>query len=246
MTIQRFLGSVEELGEREIGVVAATAQLARDGHVLEPSGINLTNYRKNPVVLWSHNPEQPVAACTAIAVENGALGARIEFAPTGASATADEICALVKSGIVRGVSIGFDPVEAEPLDPSRGSRGGLHITQSELLEISLCAVPVDTGAAVVARSFAARPGAAAMLRALPSISRRAIDRAMENVGRSREMPRPYAFLSPREKFEIDRQRTMTAWAIGQARDAERRERDARYSLEQRQADLRQLSRERTH
>jgi hypothetical protein len=76
MTMQRFLGSVQDLGEREVGVIVATDQLARDGHVLEPSGIDLSNYRANPIVLWQHIPEQPVGACTAIAVENGELAAR--------------------------------------------------------------------------------------------------------------------------------------------------------------------------
>ncbi len=142
MTMQRFLtGGMQDLGPREVGVVASTDQLARDGHILEPRGISLDNYRRNPIVLWTHDITQPVGAATAVAVEGRSLAARIEFAPAGASAVADEICSLVKSGVIKGVSVGFDPIDVEPIDPKMGSRGGLHITTSELLEISFCAIP---------------------------------------------------------------------------------------------------------
>jgi HK97 family phage prohead protease len=238
---ERFLGSVQGLGDREVGIICATDQLARDGHVLIPQGIDLAAYKSNPIVLWSHQPEQPVGACTAIAVENGALAARVQFAPAGASAISDEICALVKANVVRGVSIGFNPVEAEPLDPAQGSRGGLRITAAELLEISFVAIPADTGAKVVARSIASLPGAAALLRALPAVAPGAIERAFSQLARARDQ-RPSYLLSPREQFEAERARCMTTWALGQAE----REREKQSSYEQRQADLRALSGESTH
>ena len=241
MSVQRLISTATDLGEREIGVIAATDQVARDGHVLEPSGINLSNYRRNPIVLWSHDPEQPVGACTAVAVEDGALAARIQFAPEGTSATADEICSLVKSGIVKGVSIGFDPLEAEPLDPALGSRGGLRILSSELLEISLVSVGADTGAAVVARSFSARPGAQALLRGLRSLPSHAVERALARIATAPRVP--LVRLSAQDQAALDRRHTRVAWAAGQARDVEQRE---RYGYEQRQADLHRLSGARTH
>lgn len=246
MTIERFLvGSVEPLGEREVGVIAATDELARDGHVLEPAGLNLAHYRQNPIVLWQHQPEEPVGVATAVGVVSGSLAARIQFAPAGASATADEICALTKAGIVRGVSIGFEPVDVVPLDPKMGSRGGMHILTSELLEISFCAVPMDTGAGVVARSFKSRVGADRILSALPLVTSTAIQRALARFGPNTDR-KPSALLSPRQQFETDRQRTMTAWALGQATETERRAIADRYSYEQRQADLRALSGQFTH
>jgi hypothetical protein len=146
---------------------------------------------------------------------------------------------------VRGISAGFDPTDAEPLDPTKGTRGGMHITASELLEVSFCAVPVDTGAIVVARSFAVRPGAAAMLRALPAVSQRALARALGQVDRVRaQQVRPYA-MSPAARTqhyaEIDRQRTMLAWSSGKAREVAQQDEYLR-----RQAELRALSKETAH
>ena len=234
--MQRFISSpaaAQVLGDREVGVIAATDQLARDGHVLDVAGVDLTAYRRNPVVLWSHIPEQPVGACTAVGIETGSLAARIQFAPPGASATADEICALVKSGIVKGISIGFNPIDAEPLDPAQGLRAGARITSSELLEISFVAIPADTGAGVVSRSFTARPGAMALLRSLPAVYGYAVDTVLKRI--AQRPPVPLAALSPREQFEIDRQRTMTAWACMRAREVEERD-----SCEQRRAEVREL------
>lgn len=197
-----FLGSTETLGEREVGVIASTAQLARDGHVLEPSGIGLTNYRMNPIVLYSHDVEQPVGVATAISVRDNALAARIEFAPAGVSSVADQCCSLVKGGVLRGISIGFEIIDAEPLDKSR-PRAGLHITRSELYEISVVAVPADTGAMVVARSAPRRTGFAfGSLRKVPPA---AVQRALARVTRRRNgmiMPHAhhvYGLLQARER-----------------------------------------------
>lgn len=229
---QRFMGNVEALGEREVLIIAASADLARDGHIVEPTGIGLTHYRQNPIVLWSHQPEEPVGVCTAIGIQNGALAAKVEFAPEGVSAKADEVRGLVKSGIVSGVSIGFDPIEAVPLDPSKGSRGGLHIITSELYEISFCSVPVDTNARVEARSFSSRPGALAMLRSLPATNARAVRHVLASIAQPTE--RPFYQLSPYEQTQAAGEHARATWAIGQARAVERRARGEGLSRDERQ------------
>jgi HK97 family phage prohead protease len=119
---------------------------------LVPGGIRLSNYRANPIILWQHDAGSPVARATSIAVVDGELRASGQFPPLGASSTADEICELVKSGIVSAVSVGFDIVESEPLDAKR-PRSGQRILCSELLEISPVSVPADTGAVITERHW---------------------------------------------------------------------------------------------
>ena len=153
MAIMRaaVLAELTPLADDEVEVIISTSALARDGHVLEPTGCDLTNYRSNPVVLWQHNPDLPVGRATDLAVEGDRIRARITFAPSGISPKADEVRGLVKNGIVSGISVGFDVLDGEPLDPKK-PRGGQRFTKWELLECSFCSVPVDPGAAVTARA----------------------------------------------------------------------------------------------
>ena len=153
MAIMRaaVLAELTPLADDEVEVIISTSALARDGHVLEPTGCDLTNYRANPVVLWQHNPDLPVGRATDLVVEGDRIRARITFAPSGISPKADEVRGLVKNGIVSGISVGFDILDGEPLDPKK-PRGGQRFTKWELLECSFCSVPVDPGAAVTARA----------------------------------------------------------------------------------------------
>ncbi len=152
MTMKRVAVSAEinALGENEVEVIISTSALARDGHILEPAGCDLTNYRANPIVLWQHNPDVPVGRAADLTVEGDKIRARVTFAPFGISPKADEVRGLVKNGIVSGVSVGFDVSDSEPLDPQK-PRGGQRFTKWELLECSFCSVPADPGAAVTAR-----------------------------------------------------------------------------------------------
>jgi HK97 family phage prohead protease len=143
---------IRPVGDDEVELIISTGQLARDGHIFMPQGAQLENYRKNPIVLWQHLTEQPpVARAETVTIEGDSIAARVRFAPSGISPKADEIRGLVKSNIISAVSVGIDPIMTEPLDPKK-PRGGQRVSAWELLEISFCNVPVDTGAGVTARA----------------------------------------------------------------------------------------------
>lgn len=144
-------GLVNDLGDDEVEVILSTSNLARDGHVLVANGAMLENYRANPVVLWHHSPDDPIGICETIEISGDKIVGRVRFAPLGISQKADEIRGLVKAGVVRAVSVGFDPKNGEPLDP-RKPKGGQRFTEWELWELSFCSVPVDPGSLVTARA----------------------------------------------------------------------------------------------
>lgn len=143
--------NTDGLGDDEVEVIMSTAALARDGHVLIPAGARLDNYRANPIVLWSHNSDIPLGNVEDIAIEGDMIRARVRFAPLGISDEADKYRGLVKAGVVRAVSVGFDPIVGEPIDP-RKPKGGQRFSEWELWELSFCSVPVDSGALVTARA----------------------------------------------------------------------------------------------
>lgn len=135
------------LGERQIMVVASDPTLDRTKDVMRPEGCVLDNYHANPIVLASHDPTQPIG--TAVAkLNNGRVEALIDFAPAGISAKADEYCGLAKAGVLRAVSVGFDPIEFQP-----NKSGGYDYVKWELMELSLVAVPANPGARIIARSI---------------------------------------------------------------------------------------------
>jgi HK97 family phage prohead protease len=146
--------TTQPLADDTVLVTMSTSDVARDGHIVEARGVKLDNFRKNNIVLWQHRPDLPIGNAEDIAVVGDKIKARVRFAPLGISATADTVRGLVKSGVVKGVSIGFDVLDSVPLDPKK-PYGGQRIIASEILEASFVSIPADTGAQVTARAHAA-------------------------------------------------------------------------------------------
>ena len=84
----------------------------------------------------------------------------------------------MKSGVVTGVSCGFDILESTPIDKNKPNRG-LRITKSRLLECSFVAVPADAYAGVTARHAPRTAADLAMIAALPKTPQAALTRAAE-------------------------------------------------------------------
>lgn len=135
------------LGPRQILVVASDATPDRAKDVMVPSGCKIDNYQKNNIVLADHDATKPIGnAEIIVSPEN--VKALITFAPAGISAKCDEYCALAKAGVIKSVSVGFDPMEAEPI-----KGGGFKYKAWELMELSvLGGVPCNPNAVIIARS----------------------------------------------------------------------------------------------
>jgi HK97 family phage prohead protease len=145
-TSTKFFSSV---GERQVKVIASDGSIDLMGDILEPRGAELDQYRKNPVVLAQHASDAPIARCSDIHVENAAVLATIDFPPAGTSERSDEYLALLKAGVLNAVSVGFLPIDREPLRDT----GGWRYRRWSLLELSIVSVPANPAALVVERSY---------------------------------------------------------------------------------------------
>ena len=125
------------LGERQIMVIASDPSLDRSKDVMNPAGCVLDNYLENPIVLAGHDPTRPIGNAKPV-IRNNRVEAMIDFAPPGISA---------KAGVLRAVSVGFDPIEFKP-----NKSGGYDYDKWELVELSLVAVPANPGARIIARA----------------------------------------------------------------------------------------------
>src|SRR5690348_8118854 len=210
MSTRVYTGQLESISDDEVAGIAISAGVKRDGDEWVPSGIDLTQFKRNLVILRDHDHCCVIGTATAIGLtdDGSAIGIRIQFAPPGVSDVADEARALAKAGILRGISAGISPFEWEALgDGSYGRR----ITSAELLEVSLVAVGADADALVTARALRSRPTTLAMLRSLPKVSVSAQERALARV---RPPPPAPSLLSPHAQREVERQRNHTLAVYG--------------------------------
>jgi HK97 family phage prohead protease len=132
----------DESSDATITFRASVESGDRAGDVIKADGWELDNYRSNPVLLWAHRHDLlPVGKSVDLWIENGALMATIEFAPTE---FAQQIHRLFKEGFLRGVSIGFRALKSSPRSCRNGSehQRGTMFERQELLEISAAPVPM--------------------------------------------------------------------------------------------------------
>lgn len=124
-------------------IVASMGTEDRLGDVIDPAGWDLQAYLRNPVFLWAHQrADIPIGRSVRTWVEGNLLLAAIEFAPT---ALAQSVRALYQSGHMRGISVGFRPIEFIQRTASNG-RKAVRFIRQELLEISAAPVPMHPGA----------------------------------------------------------------------------------------------------
>lgn len=128
-------------------VVASTADIDRDGDILDQGSWQLDNFKANPVIIWGHDYSlPPIGRAEGIKVENGQLVADIVWdteQERGAT-----VARQFSQGFLNSVSVGFRAGSATPrsgLDDNdeRKGAGGFILADLELLEISAVTVPAN-------------------------------------------------------------------------------------------------------
>lgn len=137
--------------DRTIDIVAS--DFSRDSYDtrIDPNGWDLTQFVKNPVILAFHNDYKfPVARALpdTIRSERGELLMRIQFPEKGKYPEADIAFDLYADGFMRGVSVGFVPLEWEDVEEGEGdNRRSIRVyRKAKLLEVSLVPIPSNDNA----------------------------------------------------------------------------------------------------
>lgn len=121
---------------------------------IPPKGGDFKRHKDNPVVLWAHDSKAlPVARALTTYVDESKAIARTrsvaEFAPHDMNPMAESVFRMLKEKFLRGVSIGFRTIKAEP-DPE--DPNGYIVSRWELLEYSVLPIPSNPRALAEARS----------------------------------------------------------------------------------------------
>lgn len=161
----------------------STEAIDRDGDIVEAAGADLSNYLRNPVVLFGHNywsSETVVARTLKLETEKSkGIRAQFQFAPDGVSRGADTVRGLWQSGLLNAASIGFmvsgwnwidaDGNDLEQNEPGRPDGAvGRRFAEWELLEWSIVPVPANQEALRAAVGKMAPAGATWLKDALES------------------------------------------------------------------------------
>lgn len=130
---------------RVITGIATTPSPDRMDDVVEPKGAQF----KLPIpFLWQHNHDQPVGQVTKATVTDAGIEVTVELAKVDEPGTLkdrlDEAWQSIKAKLVRGLSIGFSPIESANIDGSWGRR----FLKWEWLELSAVTVPANSDASI--------------------------------------------------------------------------------------------------
>jgi HK97 family phage prohead protease len=130
--------------QRILTGIATTPEPDRQGDIVESMGVKF----KNPMpLLHNHKSDEPVGTVRfEKPTKDGiAFTAKMPFIEDAGPLKdrVDTAWGEIKAGLVRGVSIGFRPLEYSFMDD-----GGIRFVESEVLELSLVAIPANASASV--------------------------------------------------------------------------------------------------
>lgn len=132
--------------ERSIKQYISTTSLDRGKDIMLPKGLDESNYRKNPVVLFNHNKDLIVGKNLWLKKESDGVLAKTQFANTP---FADDIYILNKEGCLNAWSIGFMP---RKWDYDQEKQITTYIDW-ELFEYSSVSVPMNQDAVNTAKAM---------------------------------------------------------------------------------------------
>lgn len=125
---------------RIITGIASTISPDRVEDVMMPSG---ATFKLPMPLLWQHNPNQPIGLVTQAKITADGIEIVAEIAK-GVSDEIEDAWRMIKSGLVRGLSIGFKGLKWEPIPKSYGRK----YLKWEWWELSAVTIPANAEATI--------------------------------------------------------------------------------------------------
>ena len=127
--------------KRIIEGIASTPTPDRVGDVVVPEGMEF----KVPFpFLYQHNSRQPIGNVVKATVTADGMKVQVQIAKGGVAPFIDEAWALIKEGLIRGLSIGFRSLE-ESWDKTLN---GYRYLRTEIMELSAVTIPANAEASI--------------------------------------------------------------------------------------------------
>lgn len=157
-TIHRaFVCDVEkgiDTKQRTVPFVISTETPDRYGDIIVAAGWNLVQFRKNPIVLFSHNSRvPPIGKAIKIAKGPSDLTAIAKFMDEDTNPFAASIFKMIEEGWLKAVSVGFRPLKYERLFDEDERFIGFKFLKQELLEFSVVPIPANPECLIQARDM---------------------------------------------------------------------------------------------
>jgi HK97 family phage prohead protease len=129
--------------------VLSDESVDRMGDIIRADGWSLSQFKANPIALFGHDHTKIVGIWQNVQVVGKQLLGTLKLAAPGTSELVDTVRKLLEQGILKSVSVGFQPIEAKP----RKSGEGYDFTKASLHEVSLVAVPANPNALALAKAL---------------------------------------------------------------------------------------------
>jgi len=152
--------NIEKVDGVKVEATITTETIDRDGEVLISQGMDATLYEKNPVVFYNHEYREPIGKITELRRSKGKIDATIKFwqRPDNfeGSYLPQFVESLVVQGIVKGISVGFVPLDGGVRKASKedrekyGDKVRRVYSKWELYEVSIAPLPANANALVSA------------------------------------------------------------------------------------------------
>ena len=125
---------------RELTGIASTPAPDSDSDTIDPHG---ASFDLPFPLLEEHNPSKPIGEVTHAVVTDKGIIIRATIAKDTGLGYIDDMYKKLKSGLVKGLSIGFSATKAEP-----NEFGGLHFSKYDIRELSAVTIPANREATI--------------------------------------------------------------------------------------------------